>query len=85
MGYAVAMRLHITLDDALVATLDRRVGARGRSRYIAAAVARALEDDWRWEQIESALGSVEDGGHEWDEDPGAWVRAQRASDPRRVG
>ena len=79
------MRLHITLEDDLVRELDDRVGHRRRSAFIAEAVRQALEDERRWELIESARGSIENGGHEWDEDPAAWVRAQRRADPRRVG
>lgn len=79
------MRLHISLDDALVAELDRRVGARRRSTFIAHTLRRALDDERRWEDIEAGLGALSDSGHEWDEDPAAWVRAQRRSDPARVG
>lgn len=81
----MAMRLHISLEDELVAELDRRVGRRRRSAFIAASLRRALDDARRWEDIESALGAVEDAGHEWDDDPAAWVRAQRREDVRRVG
>lgn len=80
----MCVRLHISLDDELVAALDRRVGVRRRSAFIAAAVERALDDEMRWELIESSLGSLRDS-HDWDEDPAAWVRAQRHSDARRVG
>ena len=79
------MRLHIFLDDDLVTELDRRVGARGRSPFIAAAVREALDEARRWELIESAIGSIPDHGHDWDADPAAWVRAQRQADPKRVG
>ena len=79
------MRLHITLSDELVSELDRRVGARGRSAFIAGAVREALDDERRWELIESALGSIDDEGHEWDDDPAAWVREQRSADPSRAG
>jgi hypothetical protein len=79
------MRVHITLDDELVRELDRRVGARRRSSFIAGAVQHALDDDRRWELIESALGSISSQGHDWDDDPAAWVGAQRRADPRRVG
>lgn len=85
MGYVVAMRLHITLEDDLVARLDRRVGARRRSRFISEALRRALDDEHRWELIEGAIGSIPSTGHDWDVDPAAWVRAQRASDEERVG
>jgi hypothetical protein len=79
------MRVHITLRDEIVRELDRRVGARRRSAYISRAVERALDDDRRWELLESALGSISDGGHEWDEDAGRWVRDQRRADERRFG
>jgi Arc/MetJ-type ribon-helix-helix transcriptional regulator len=79
------MRLHISLEDELVAELDKRVGKRRRSSFIAALLRRTLDDERRWDEIESALGSIPDHGHEWDEDPAAWVRAQRRGDPRRVG
>jgi len=79
------MRLHITLRDDVVRELDRRVGPRRRSSFIARAVEQALDDERRWELIESSLGSIPDEGHEWDADPGAWVRAQRRLDETRVG
>lgn len=73
------------MDDHIVARLDRRVGNRGRSAFIAESVKRALDDDARWEEILAALGSLEDSAHDWDEDPEGWVRRQRESDPSRVG
>jgi metal-responsive CopG/Arc/MetJ family transcriptional regulator len=79
------MRVHITLDDALVRELDQRVGPRRRSAFVSQAVQHALEDEQRWELIESAIGSIADNGHEWDEDPAAWVSAQRRLDETRVG
>ena len=78
------MRVHISLDDDLVRELDRRVGQRGRSPYVARAVERALESDRRWEKIRAAYGSISDEGHEWDEDLAGWVRKQRQAG-RRVG
>jgi len=83
--YVVAMRVHITLAEADVRRLDARVGARRRSLFIAEAVRHALDDAQRWESIESAIGMVADGGHDWDSDPAAWVRSQRRDDRRRVG
>lgn len=79
------MRLHIMLDDDLVAQLDRRAGQRQRSALIVEFVRRGLEDERRWDDIVSALGSLEDGPHEWDADPAGWVRAQRRGDGRRTG
>jgi hypothetical protein len=79
------VRLHITLADELVRDLDRRVGPRRRSGFIARAVRLALEDEQRWELVESSIGSIDDQGHEWDADPAAWVRASRRADAARVG
>lgn len=77
------MRLHITLADDLVAELDRRAGPRNRSAYMHAALRQALADDQRWEALQEAVGALTQA-HDWDDDPQAWVRAQR-SDSRRVG
>lgn len=79
------MRLHITVDDDLVEELDRRAGKRQRSAMIVEFIRRGLEDERRWEDVEAALGGIADAGHEWDDDPAGWVRAQRTADPRRVG
>ncbi|MGP0101634.1 MAG: CopG family ribbon-helix-helix protein [Solirubrobacteraceae bacterium] len=79
------MRLHISLDDDLVEQLDRHVGRRRRSTFIGETLRRALDDERRWEDIEAGLGALSDEGHDWDADPADWVRAQRRSDPTRVG
>jgi len=79
------MRLHIQLDDALVADLDRRVGPRRRSAFIAELIRQGLEQQHRWDDIEASLGGLSDQGHDWDADPGEWVRAQRHTDVRRTG
>ena len=78
----MAMRLHITLDDDLVADLDQRVKARARSPFIAEAVRRALDDVRRRELIEAAIGTFADGGHEWDDDPAGYFHRSRQSDSR---
>ena len=79
------MRLHIWLEDDLVAELDRRAGKRRRSAFLAEIIRRGLEDEQRWDDIEASFGSIADGGHDWDEDPAAWVRSQRRGDERRAG
>ena len=79
------MRVHIVVDDDLVRRIDTVAGERGRSGWIVKVVREALDVEERWAAIEAAIGSIPDTGHEWDEDPAAWVRAQRRSDPRRVG
>ena len=80
------MRVHITLDDVLIGEIDRRVGVRQRSAYVASAVRTALESEQRWELIESAIGSLEEGhDRPWDQDAAGWVRHERRADGRRVG
>jgi hypothetical protein len=79
------MRMHIVLDDDLVRELDARVGRGGRSRFVVEAVRRRLADERRWDSLFAAAGSVEDTGHDWDDDPAGWVAAQRRSDAERVG
>jgi hypothetical protein len=79
------MRVHITLEAELVKELDRRVGRRRRSGFIAHAVAQAIEDERRWELIQASIGTIGDDDHAWDRDPAAWVRDQRRADDRRVG
>lgn len=79
------MRVHIALDDDLVKELDQRAGKRRRSAFVAELIRRGLEDERRWDDIEASLGELSATGHEWDEDPAAWVRQQRAADSRRTG
>jgi len=79
------MRVHIALEDELVAELDRRAGARRRSAFIAELIRRALDDEHRWDDIEAGLGALADEGHPWDHDPAGWVRQQRRGDDRRAG
>ena len=76
------MRIHITLDEQLVADLDRRAGARNSSAYVAELIRRRLEDERRADEIDAALGSLADSRHDWDEDPAAWVRGQRQGGER---
>ena len=79
------MRLHIWLEDQIVAELDRRAGKRRRSAFIGELIRRGLEDEQRWDDIEASMGAIADDGHAWDADPAKWVRDQRRGDQRRVG
>lgn len=79
------MRLHIHLDDALVAEIDGRVGPRRRSGFITEAIRRSLEDEQSWDLIESAVGTIPSSGHDWDDDAADWVASQRQADDRRTG
>lgn len=79
------MRMHIELDDDLVAQVDQLTGPRGRSAFVRAAVEQAIAQRRRWAEIEAAAGQIGERDHEWDDDPAAWVRQQRQADSRRVG
>lgn len=79
------MRMHIELDDALVARIDAVAGDRGRSRFVRQAILRALDHRNRWDLVESAVGTIAGRGHDWDDDPAAWVRDQRIADRGRRG
>jgi metal-responsive CopG/Arc/MetJ family transcriptional regulator len=79
------MRVHIALEDDLVAELDRRVGPRRRSAFIAEFIRRGLDDERRWDDIEATIGALEGTVHDWDGDPAAWVQFQRHGDSRRAG
>ncbi len=79
------MRLHIQISDELTAEIDRRVGPRRRSAFIARTLERALDDERRWDEIMASLGGIEADGHEWDEDAAGWVESQRRGDAARVG
>ena len=79
------MRVHIQLEADLIAELDARAGRRRRSAFIAELIRRALDDEARWDDIESALSTLPSVGHAWDDDPAEWVRAQRHADGRRAG
>jgi Arc/MetJ family transcription regulator len=79
------MRMHIELDDDLVAKVDLISGPRGRSNFVRTAIERAVEQSQRWNALDSAAAVIEDSGHAWDPDPARWVRDQRHADQRRAG
>ena len=79
------MRMHIELEDELVAQIDEIAGHRRRSAFVREAVHAALDQHRRWRLIGKAAGSIADSGHDWDDDPAAWVRDQRFGDASRVG
>ncbi len=79
------MRLHIHIDDALIAQVDEIAGPRARSDFVRKAVRAAVESRRRWDLIERSAGAVSERQHEWDADPAEWVRQQRRGDAGRVG
>jgi metal-responsive CopG/Arc/MetJ family transcriptional regulator len=76
------MRIHIELDDELVANVDRLSGPGGRSTLVRVAIEQAVAQQQRWAALESAAGAVADHRHEWDSNPSRWVREQRYADHR---
>jgi len=64
---------------------DRPAGRPRRSAFIGELIQCGLDDERRWDDIEAALGGLSDTGHEWNDDPAAWVRRQRHDDPRFTG
>ena len=79
------MRMHIEIEDALVARVDEVAGPRGRSAFVRSAIELAVRQANRWSHLEAAAGSIADEGHDWDSDPAGWVREQRRADSRRAG
>jgi Arc/MetJ family transcription regulator len=77
--------MHIELDDELVAQIDKLSGPRGRSAFVRSAIEHAIRQELRWADIEAAAGAIANQEHEWDTDPGAWVREQRRADVRHAG
>jgi hypothetical protein len=73
MPHPVDVDLRITLRDDLVRQVDSLVGPRHRAAFIARAVEGALENAKRRQIIESAMGTIDDRGHEWDGDPTRWA------------
>ena len=71
------MRISIHLDAELVADLDERAGTGRRDVFIAELIRRGLDYERRWGEIGASLGTIADTGHEGDEDPAGWARAQR--------
>jgi predicted transcriptional regulator len=78
------MRVHVSLDDALVREIDQLAGPRGRNAYIESALRERVDRDRRWRRIEASFRAIEDGGREWDANLAAWVRAQRRDGERPV-
>lgn len=79
------MRMHIELDDAIVAEIDAIAGPRRRSAFVREAIVEAVERHNRAKHLREAAGMLRDSEHEWDDDPAAWVSRRRGGDPRRVG
>jgi metal-responsive CopG/Arc/MetJ family transcriptional regulator len=77
------MRTHVILPKELVASVDRLVGKRERSKFITEAVERELKRRRLAAAVEKLGGSLAGVGlPEWEtsESAGEWVRASRRAD-----
>ena len=74
------MRAHVVMPKAVVARIDRLVGARRRSRFINDAVARELAHLELMEAAEAAIGSGVGQSRPWGDTPESiaqWVHDDR--------
>ena len=77
------VRTHVLLPRALVNEIDRRVGPRRRSEFLARAAQRELDVEERLRLFDEFVGSMKGKSiPEWEtsESAAAWVREQRAID-----
>jgi hypothetical protein len=75
------VRTNLLLPKELVDEVDHFAGTRGRSRYVAEALARSVRRDRLREVVEQTAGAWADNPL-WkiDQDVLEWVRALRAED-----
>jgi predicted transcriptional regulator len=75
-------RTNLTLPEELLHEVDEVAGPRGRSRYVAEAVAARIKRDKLRKAIDEAAGSlVPPGGRPMSRDEVlAWVREQRSEE-----
>ncbi len=73
-------RTNLTLPEELLRQVDELAGPRGRSRYVADAVAQRVKRDRLGRAIEANIGSlVPKGGRPMTrEEVSAWVEEQRS-------
>jgi hypothetical protein len=71
-------RTHIIIPEPLVSEIDRLVGKRGRSEFLAQAAEKELRRLQQIEALEGAAGAWRDRDHpELAEGAGRWVRELR--------
>lgn len=80
-------RTHVLLPRELVEAIDRLVGPRHRSEFLAEAAAKELRHRKLMQAAEAAAGSLEHAdipGWETSEAAAEWVRASRRADEERL-
>lgn len=81
------MRAHVVIPKDLLETIDRMVGRRGRSRFLAEAAEKELQRRRLAAVATRVAGSLADKdipGWETPESAAAWVRASRKADNDRL-
>ena len=82
-------RAHVVMPRETVEAIDRLVGRRGRSRFVAEAAEEKLRRIRSLEAAERIAGSISEDEAPWwrtPDDISAWVRAlRRESDDRAQG
>jgi len=76
-------RTHVVLSGEVMAAIDRRVGQRGRSRFLEEAAREKLERLELEQALASTAGIVKEKDYPEFKDQGSineWVRAQRRTE-----
>jgi Arc/MetJ-type ribon-helix-helix transcriptional regulator len=78
-------RTHIVIPEPLVSEIDRLVGKRGRSEFLAQAAEKELRRLQQIKALEGAAGSWKDKDHpELKAGAAHWVRELRKESERRL-
>jgi hypothetical protein len=84
MGIMSTKRTHIVISEQLATAIDRVVGKRGRSSFLAQAAERELLRLRQIKALEGASGDWKDKDHpELKEGAAAWVKKIRRENERR--
>jgi len=84
MGIMSTRRTHIVISEQLATDIDRVVGKRGRSSFLAQAAERELLRLRQIKALEGASGAWKDKDHpELKEGAAAWVKKIRRENERR--
>jgi hypothetical protein len=77
-------RTHIVISEQLAVQIDRLVGKRGRSRFLAQAAEKELMRLRQIKALNAAIGAWRDEGHpELRRGAAAWVAKVRREDEKR--
>ena len=88
MAKAATTRVHIVLPDDVLEGVDKLVGPRGRSQFVAEATEELLQRKRLMKALEDLKDAPKDfGPPEWDTPEGtsAWVRSLREESDDRLG